>query len=350
MKVGVITDINKAKVMEINRPEVSKGEILVKVEACALCTFEQRIFNGTKKVSLPYLGGHEIAGRVFELGEGVNPKWKIGQRVAVRTLDQCGECRYCQMGETTMCEMIGKSGRHVPEFDGIGGLAEYYLAKPHMLFPLKEDLAPEVAALTEPLACVIHSIDLAQIDFGDAVVILGAGIMGLLHLQLAKLRGARVIVSEVDSYRREKACSLGATDVINPIEVDLVDKIKELTDGYGADVVICTPSISKLAEQSVEMVSNLGKVVLYGSFHPDTPLSLSPNRIHYSQIKLIGAVNPGSKDFLRATRMLNQGIVDLNGYVDAIFPLEQIQEAYDDSVIPGRYRVVVTMDYSISKS
>ncbi len=343
MKAGVITGINRAEVMEIATPVAGPNELLVRVEACALCTFEQRIFDGTKQVGLPYLGGHEVAGRIAAVGEGVNPKWELGQKVAVKTLDQCNECRFCQSGENTMCEMVGRSGRRVPEMDGIGGLAEYMLLKPHMLYPLAEGIAPEVAALTEPLACVLHSMDLAKVDFGDTVVVLGAGIMGLLHLQLCRLRGARVIVAEVDSGRRARALALGASEVVHPGEEDLVARVRELTGGFGAQAVIVTPAISRLVEQAVEMVDNLGRIVLFGSFHPDNPLSIRPNKLHYSQIQVFGAVNPGSRDFLRSSRMLNHGLIDLTHYVDSVYPLEQIQEALEESVKPGTYRVVVTI-------
>ncbi|QRN85512.1 alcohol dehydrogenase catalytic domain-containing protein [Clostridia bacterium] len=344
MKAGAILEVNKAEVVNIEKPVPGKGEVLVKIRACALCTFEQRAFNGVKAFPMPYLGGHELAGEIAEVGEGVLPKWTVGTKVAVRTITSCGQCDFCHMGEDTMCTEVGKAGRQVKEMDGIGGLAEYFLATPGMLYPLKEDLPFEIAALTEPLACVIHSIDQADIDLGDTVVIIGAGIMGLLHLQLAHLQGARAVVVEVDEARRKKAMDMGASATIDPLSTDMVEFVKDYTDGRGADVVICTPAISKLAEDSVAMVSKLGHVVLYGSFHPDTPISLSPNNIHYSQIRLTGAVNPGSKDFLRATRMINTGIIDLNHYVDATFPLDEIQKAYETSVEPGRYRVVVTME------
>jgi L-iditol 2-dehydrogenase len=344
MRAGAILEVNKAEVVNLEKPVAGKGQVLVRIKACAICTYEQRAFNGVKKFPMPYLGGHEVAGEIAEVGEGVLPKWSVGKKVAVRTMTSCGQCDFCHMGEDTMCTETGKAGRQVKEMEGIGGLAEYFLATPGMLYPLKEDLPYEIGALTEPLACVIHSIDQADIDLGDTVVVIGAGIMGLLHLQLARLQGARVLVVEVDETRRKKAMDMGACETLDPMAKDMVEFVKEFTDGKGAEVVICTPAISKLAEDSVAMVSRLGHVVIYGSFHPDTPLSLSPNNIHYSQIRLTGAVNPGSKDFLRATRMINTGIIDLNHYVDAIFPLDEIQKAYETSVQPGCYRVVVNME------
>lgn len=343
MKVGAITGIKEDKVMEIAKPKIKDDEVLVRVKACALCTFEQRIFDGTKNYGYPYLGGHEVAGIIEEIGTDVNANvWRAGQNVAVRTLDFCCECDFCKLGETTMCTEVGKSGRRVPEMEGIGGLAEFLVAKAKMLFPLREDQSLVEASLVEPLACVIHSIEKADIKFGDTVVIIGAGIMGLLHLQLAKLKGAEVLVLEVDETRRQKALALGATDVANPIDIDSIEYVKNMTEGKGAEVVICTPSISKVAEDAVKMLSQIGKLVLYGSFHPDTPLAISPNLIHYSQLTVTGVVNPGAADFVRATRMLNKGVVSLDDYIDAQFTINEIQEAYDASIKPQTYRVVVT--------
>lgn len=342
MKAGIVSSIRKAEVVEIGLPEISDQEILVKVEACAICTFEQRIFDGVKKVNYPYLGGHEISGTIARTGKNISEKWAAGQRVAVKTLDQCGQCRYCHMGETTMCEMIGKSGRRVPEMDGIGGLAEFIKVTPNMIFPLPEDIPPEVAALTEPLACVIHSMDRAAIDFGDTVVVFGAGIMGLLHLELALLRGARVIVSEVDLRRRQRAQALGAWKVINPLEINVSEWVKENTKGEGADVVISTPNLPGIVLDAMDMVRSGGKIVLYGSYHPDVPVPISLNKIHYSQIILTGAVNPGNHDFQRATRMIAGRIIDLGKYVDAVYCLDEIQKAYEESLNPLNYRVVVS--------
>ncbi|QRN85945.1 zinc-binding dehydrogenase [Clostridia bacterium] len=343
MKVGAITGIKEAKVIEIAKPKIKSDEVLVRVKACAICTFEQRIFDGTKNYGYPYLGGHEVAGVIEELGSDVNENaWYAGQNVAVRTLDFCCECDFCKLGETTMCTEVGKSGRRVPEMDGIGGLAEFLVAKPKALFALSDKQSLIEASLVEPLACVIHSIDRANIQFGDTVVIIGAGIMGLLHLQLAKLKGADVVVLEVDETRRQKALSLGASHVSNPIEIDSVEYVKKITGGKGAEVVICTPAISKVAEDAVKMLSQIGKLVLYGSFHPDTPLAISPNLIHYSQLTVTGVVNPGAADFVRATRMLNKGVVSLNDYIDAQYPIDEIQKAYEASISPNTYRVVVT--------
>ena len=341
MLVGAVREIGQAELAEVCKPVVGKDEVLVKMGACALCTLEQRSFTGAKKFPYPYVGGHEIAGYVCEVGAEVSDKWKVGEKVALKTITECHECHYCHIGQDTMCDKIGKDKRQIPEMEGIGGLAQYFLAKPSMLFKIKEEVDIEVASLSEPLSCVLHSIDRANIDFGEDVVVVGAGIMGMLHLQLAKMRGARVIMVEPDDNRLQEALKCGADSVINPKQSDLVEEIKKLTDGRGVDVIFYTPAISKLVEEYLKICAKNARLVLYGSFTPDTPIDLSLNYVHYNHISIIGVVNPGERDFARATKLINTGLINLKRYVNQVIPFEEIQRAFTEATCGKYYRVVV---------
>ncbi|WP_227762305.1 zinc-dependent alcohol dehydrogenase [Zhaonella formicivorans] len=342
MKVGAIISPGKVKVVQVNKPKPGVGEVLVKVKACALCTWEQRVFSGAKQVPLPYLGGHEVVGEIAELGNGVHSRWKVGNKVAIRTLAHCGECYYCQQGEDNLCEQIGKLPRPVLEMDGIGGLSEYLIARPSQLFRLSPELDFTIGAFSEPLACVIHSIEKAHLKIGNDVVIVGAGIMGLLHLLLAKKLATRVIVCEVNAKRRQLAKELGADFVINSAEENAVEVVKSLTDGRGADAVIHTTAIAEVAAEAIEMAGKMGRVIMYGSFYPDKPISVSPNYIHNSQIVITGAVSPSTEDFLKATRLLNYGIINPAPFIQAVFPLADIQEAFQLASKPDTFRVIVS--------
>lgn len=342
MKVAAVIEVGRAQLVEVSRPKPAANEVLIKLGACALCTLEQRSFTGAKPFLYPYVGGHEISGYIEEIGEEVSPKWKVGEKVALKTITQCHECHYCHSGHDTMCEKIGKDKRQIPEMEGIGGLSEYFLAKPSMLYKINDDVDIEVASLTEPLSCVIHSIDRANIDFAEDVVIVGAGIMGMLHLQLAKLKGAKVIMVEPDEKRLQEAFNLGADAVINPKTQDLSEKIMKLTGGKGADVIFYTPAISKLVEDYLKICAKNARLVLYGSFTPDTPIEVSLNHIHYNHISVIGVVNPGEKDFERASRLINSKLIDLKHYVNKKMDFEEIQEAFVQATSGKYYRVVVT--------
>lgn len=342
MKIGVLTAPYKAEVMEVNKPVPGKNQILIKLNACALCTFEQRMFTGAKKVNFPYLGGHEVVGVVAEIGEGVN-RWKVNDKVAVRTLAHCGQCYYCHQGEDNLCEETGKLPPPVPEVDGIGGLSQYLLVTPNQLFKFDQSIKDEIGVFAEPLACVIHSIERAHLKLGNDVVVIGAGIMGLLHLAVAKKMGTRVIVCEVDEKRRNLALEMGADYIINPIEEDMVAIVKNLTDGRGADAVFHTTALTSVAESAIKLTGKMGTVIMYGSFYPDKDITVNPNWIHNTEVIITGSVSPSTEDFLKATRMLNYGIIDPTPFVHSTYELKDIQKAFEVAADPSTFRVVVKL-------
>jgi L-iditol 2-dehydrogenase len=288
----------------------------------------------------PFAGGHEAAGTVAEAGDKVKTL-KAGDRVTVRLLTNCGECYYCRTGRENQCVFSFKAQVH-EAIPGPGGLAEYMLVDSRAAFKVRQDLDPVKAALTEPLACCVHSVENGRIALGDDVVVLGAGIMGAFHIKLAKLRGARVIACEVDKQRLELARRMGADIVINSKENNAVELVKELTEGRGADVVFCTAAIPALADEAVKMCGKFGRAVMYSSFHPKDPIALDVNNVHYSEMIITGSVNPGLKDFHTAARLLSLGLIDPEGLVSATYPPEKIDKAFQRAIEPGTYRVVVT--------
>jgi len=347
MKVAVFTDVGKIEVREVKKPKPRKGEVLIRVKACAICTWEQRIFTGDNHVPFPFVGGHEISGVVEELGEEVDSnRWQRGMRVAPRVLPGCGECYYCRVGEHNLCEKIGgdwKEDYGIP-FLGLGGLSEFLIIRSSSVYPLSADTSFEHGTLSEPVACVVHSIERARIELGNDVVIIGAGIMGLLHVQLAKRQGAYVIVSEPSEERRALARKLGADEVIDPLAEDPIKKVKDLTEGRGADVVIDAIALSSAAEQAIQMAGKMGKVIFYSSIHPDKPIAISPNMIHNTEITITGSVSPNVTDFLRATTLLSKGMLEVSPLISDVVPLSRIEEAFKESMNPKNYRIVVKFD------
>lgn len=344
MKAAVFTDIGKVEIKEIEKPRPGQGEVLVKIKACALCTFEQRVYGGQIQVPFPFIGGHEVAGVIEELGDDVDDKrWDIGLKVAIRLLENCGECHYCRIGEENLCEQ-GYKGETSLSIPGPGGLSEYIVVPSTKLYDVSDDLAFRIAALSEPLACVTHSIERGQIEIGSDVVVIGAGIMGMLHAILAKRLAARVIVCEVDEERRNLAKTLGADVVLNPVEEDLVTRVKELTGGRGADVVFNTTAISEVAEQATKLAAKTGRVVFYSSIHPDKPISLSPDYIHRSEVTITGSVSPSVQDFLKSTKLLSSGIINPELLISKEVTFDRVQEAFEMAVVPNTYRVVVGID------
>lgn len=343
IRTAAVTGMKKAEILELETPDLRPGEALVKVHAVALCTLEQRIFRGEVRMPLPCTGGHEVAGEVAAFGPGVNlKKWAVGDRVAVRLLYNCGECYYCRTGHTNMCERAQKKPTREGLLVGPGGLCDYVIVDTSSLFKIPDTLTYEEACLTEPLACVVHSVGRANIQLGEDVVVIGGGIMGQYHVMLAKRKGARVILSEVDPARAELAKKLGADIVFNPTEVDPVEYVKSLTEGRGADVVFNTTAIPSVVPQAIGMTGKAGRMIQYSSMHPDAPTPVSPQMLHGNETVLTGSISPDGHDFFVANRLLNSGIIDCKPMIAKTFPFEQAQDAFEAAIVPGTFRVIIT--------
>lgn len=338
-KVGVITDKNKVKYFELDKKEPINNQVLVKVYYSAICTLEQRVFKGVRPI-YPFAGGHEVSGIVEKIGSGVR-NVKEGDKVVIRTLNTCGECDYCRSGHENLCMVSYQSSTH-SEFKGPGGLSEYMVVDATKVYKLEGDVNLSYASLTEPLACCIHSVKKANIDFGDNVLIMGVGIMGLFHIQLAKLRGAKVIACDINEERLKVAANLGADIIINSSDKKrMVERINEITSGKGVDVSICTVPITEVAADCVRVTGKLGRVVMYTSFYPDNPIDISPNHIHSTEMSIMGSVSPTNKDFLIATKLISNNVIYMDKVITEILPMSDINKAYEKSIEPQSYRIIV---------
>lgn len=339
-KVAIISDEKKIDIVEKSLKQPEGSQVLIKVDSCAICTLEQRIFNGVMK-RYPFAGGHEAAGTVVAVGSKVK-SLKIGDKVAARMLTSCGECYYCRSGHENQCVISFKADIH-EGVGGPGGFAEYMMLDVKSLYKVADDLNLLHAALSEPLACCVHSVNNANIELGNDVVVIGVGIMGAFHIKLAKMRGARVIACEVDVARLEIAKQMGADILINSKEVNAIEKVKELTEGRGADVVFCTAALPQLAADSIQMTGKVGRVVMYSSFHPNLPIELNVNTVHSTEMKITGAVNANTRDFLAATKLLSDKMIDPSLLISEVVPFEKIEYAFERAIDPKTYRVIVKM-------
>lgn len=339
-KVAVNSGVNQISIEEKEIKEPVGNQVLVKVHSCAICTLEQRMYSGVIK-RYPFAGGHEAAGTVVAVGDKVT-NLKVGDKVAPRMLTSCGECYYCRNGHENKCVSAFIANIH-EGVGGPGGFSEYMMLEAKALYKLADDLDLKYGALTEPLACCVHSVNNADIQLGDDVVVVGNGIMGSFHIQLAKLKGARVIACEVDDERMAMAERIGADIVINSSKTDPVEKVRELTEGRGANVVFCTAALTSLASQSIEMAGNHGRVVMYSSFPKGAPIDLDVNRSHSAETIITGAVNSNKSEFLAASRLLSNGTIDVSPFISEVVPFEKIDYAFERAIDPGTYRVLVEM-------
>jgi len=344
MKAIVYRKPNDFVIEEINLPVLESDEVLIRITASGICTNDMRDFRGESNYTFPRIGGHEYCGVIEDSGKGVDKtRFKKGSRVVSYIIEDCKECYYCKHGMENLCEEFPKSRIFFnPEgMSGYGGFAEYIKVKSNDICFYPDNTPFEKMVLTEPLACVINSINAANIKLGDDVLVIGGGTMGLLHVMAAKLRGARVILSEPLKERCEKALELGCSEAFSPLECDPVQRVKDLTSGRGVNVVFNTTAIPSVAEQSVEMTAVGGICLLFSSIHPNRPLAVDGGAIHSYQKTVTGTVSPTLESFQQAVELIAKDILDPSVLIEDIFDYEEFDLAMKNATRPDTFKVVL---------
>ena len=234
MKAVVLTAPEKIGVEDVPVPTIGRNELLVKVKNCGICTLEQRLYSGAIMIRYPLIPGHEATGEVVEVETDVISDIKAGTRVALDMVVRCGECYYCRSGQSNMCENRLNKGQKV-----LGGFAEYVAVKATQAYRV-DSLTYREAAFSEPMACCISTLKKVGLKLSEDLLIVGAGPMGQMHLQVALCMGARVFVSDPDKGRLALARELGAFLTVDPRAKDLVGVIKGHTQGRGVDACCMT--------------------------------------------------------------------------------------------------------------
>ncbi len=342
MRRAVLTGPREVAIEEVPLERPAPDEVIVRVHSSALCTFEQRAYIGMDERFYPLLGGHELAGVVESLGDQVDHV-VVGDKVAISAIERCGNCYSCRRGY--QCENLWfkkDKGERPKGPMGPAGLATHKVAKENQVYKLHPDTNLLHAALTEPLACVLRSIKKAQIQPGDVVVIIGGGVMGVLHTMLAHGHGASVIVSEPDARRRTEALAFGANHAIDPMESDFAEQVRELSDGRGADVIIVAASPIKAVQAAFGALIKGGRLLIYARVFPKgETIAIDPNLFHDNEIVLTGTISQNSEDFQQSAEMISSGAIDLGPVITATYPIDQVKEAFDAAIDLSTYRVVV---------
>lgn len=341
MRVGVMTGPGAIEIREVPVPRPGVNEVLVRVRATAICTWEQRSYSGQQENKFPFIGGHEIAGEVVELGPGVSSEIVMGQAVTIGSA-ACGQCHWCRSGRDRMCPQHYAGVARYGDAWGPGGFAEYKVHPASGIYPIPGQASWEAISLAEPLSCALHAVAQLDVRVADDAVVLGAGVMGLMNVVALKKHGARVIVSEIDPDRLAKARELGADITIDATSEDPIARVRELTQGRGAEHVIVAIGSGKANEQAMAMLADRGRLVLFASAHPMTPLEIDPNEMHNRETGVIGSLSSEQADFQAAARLIGLGQVDLRPLIQRSFPLTDLAAALDASVEPGTYRMIVT--------
>jgi len=310
MKAARFHAPGKIRIEDVNIPQIGSEEILVKVKVALTCGTDVKMYKrGHPKVIPPITMGHEFSGTVEETGQKVANKFRIGDRVAVANSAPCNNCFFCKTGKPNLCEHLLET---LIGFSVDGAYAEYIRVPAPIVrqntYVMPENISFEEAALLEPLACAINGIDAANIGLGDTVLIFGSGPIGLIHLQLAKLKGAsKVIVTDLQSERLKIAGKLGADVVIDASKEDQLSRVKEITGGLGADKVIEAVGLPQTWELAFQMTRKAGTTLFFGGCPSGAQVSLDTERIHYEDLTIKGIFHHTPVSVLKAFKLISSG-------------------------------------------
>lgn len=345
MKAGVLLSVNEVRYTTIPDPKLEAGDMLLKVKAATVCGTDIRIFRGKKTTGIRYpsVMGHEFAGVVEQTGG--HSQFSIGQSVCVCPQFACGHCEYCVRGAENLCRNMMAMGYEVD-----GAFAEYvripaFGVNSGNVFAVPKGLSFEEAALAEPLACVMNGQERVGVKMGDTIAILGAGPIGILHIKLARLSGARkIIVSELNPIRREAALKAGADVAIDPSAEDLFASVKSETDGLGVDIAIVAIGVPSLANDAIRLVCHRGRVSLFAGFSKGQQAELDVNAIHYNELVVTGSFGLTRLLFGRALSMIASGQLEMKSLLTHRFALSDIKLALDTAEQGSAIKVAVLND------
>ncbi|QHT59709.1 alcohol dehydrogenase catalytic domain-containing protein [Paenibacillus lycopersici] len=343
MKAAVLHALDHMVVEEVQLPSIDDDSMLMKVEAVGICGSDIRIYHhGNSRVELPQILGHESSGRIVAVGANVT-KFKVGDRVSLGADVPCGECVFCEAGIGNNCQINYAMG-----YQFAGSFADYVLLNKMMvnfgpIHNIPDHVSHEEAALAEPLACVINALELSNIRLGDTVVVIGAGPIGCMLVEVAKMMGAtKVILVQRSRPRLELAKQFGAHAYICSNEENAIERVLEETGGLGADVVITSNPSPEAQVDAIHMAKNRARVNFFGGLPKGKSLvTLDTNIIHYKELFVHGAHGSLPSHHQKAIDLIASGAIDMKKYISHTFPLDDIQEAIRTAESHVGMRVIV---------
>lgn len=298
------------------------GEVRIKVAYTGVCGTDVHIYHGMmdKRVSIPETIGHEMSGIIDAIGEGVDD-FSIGDKVVVRPLDDRA-VKASDKGFNHICEDLKFIG-----IDSPGAMQQYWNVPAFTLHKLRESTDLKLAALIEPLSVAVHDVRLSGLTKDETAVVIGGGPIGLLVAMVAKSRGAQVIISEVNKNRIEKAKSLGF-DVVCPLDVDLVNYVKEKTEGRLADVVFEVAGVQPALDIMTEVAGIRGRIVMVAIHGQKKEVDLF--KFFWKELKLIGARVYEKEDYEEAINLVTSNELPFEDLITDVQPLSNIQKVFED--------------------
>jgi len=341
MTAAVLYGQEDVRIEQVPVPHANRGELIVKVAAALTCGTDLKVFRRgyhAKMIQPPALFGHELAGAVVELGEGITG-FELGDRVVPINSAPCGRCYFCQRAQENLCENLLFNN---------GAYAEYIRIPAEIVtrntLHVPAHVPLEYAALTEPLACALHGLEDSDPHPGDTVAVLGGGPLGLMILHIAVLSGCRVIAVVKHDAQAAVARALGAHDIVQTIQVDdVVQAVRALTpDQRGVDIAIEAVAIPETWEQAVDMVRNGGTVNFFGGPETGTKVQFDTNRLHYGDLTLKATFHHTPAICRRAFDLISSGKFQAQHFITGHSPLSELNQAFAQLLDRGTHNRIKT--------
>ena len=341
MRALVLKEYHRLVVEEVPAPAIGAGEVLVRVKACGICGSDVHGIDGsTGRRRPPLIMGHEASGIVEETGPGTSG-WAAGDRVTFDSTISCGACRHCRRGEINLCDDRRVLGVSCAEYRRDGAFAEFVAVPARLLYRLPDALTFEEAALVESLSIAVHAAGRLPVSPGAAALVVGAGTIGLLAIQVLKARGCGLVAAaDVASERLALARKLGADAAIDTRTADAAAEMRRLTDGWGADLVVEAVGLPATVRLAVESARKGGALALVGNFSPEVALPLQSVVIR--EIALLGSC-ASNGEYPECLDLMARRRVDVRPLISAVAPLAEgpswFRRLYDRE--PGLLKVVL---------
>ena len=337
MKVARLYDFGDIRIEDDTRPEIGPDEVLVRARACGICSGDIMPWYIRRKA--PLVLGHEPVGIVEEAGAAVR-EFRAGDRVFVHHHAPCFECACCRRGEYVQCP-TWRATKITP-----GGMAEYFAVSASNLrdtLKLPDSVADADGVLVEPAACVVKSLKRSGLKSGETILIIGLGIMGMLHVKLARHMGAGVIIgADLFERRAERATAIGADAGLVVSGDNLVEQVRDATKGAMADVVIVGPGTTRSITTGIACAGKGATVVQFTATPPGEDLEVKPHDLYFNETRLVPSYSCGPEDTREALALVERGVINAAELVTHRFPLDRIGDAYAMAQKPESLKVIVT--------
>jgi L-iditol 2-dehydrogenase len=346
MRAGVYRGAGRVVVESVPVPEISDGEVLIRVAACGICgTDIKKIQHGF--VPPPQIFGHEVAGTVVAVGRGVS-RWKLGDRVVSFHHIPCGACFYCQQKLFSQCPGYKKVGLTAGFEPNGGGFAEYVRAMPWIvergMLAIPPEVSFEEAIFIEPVNTCAKGIQKARVAPGETVVVIGQGPIGLLLMMLSKLAGATVLASDPLAERRAMSMKLGAGAALDPRDGNLVEEVRRRTNGRGADAVLVAVPSAALVAEALALARPGGRVLLFAQNDPQMKIEFPAAAVGVEEKEILGSYSAAVDLQAECAELVFSRRLPVRELVSHRFPLEQIEQALALAARPAgdSLKVVIT--------